>query len=75
MKKIKDKNCVRIGDVVSIVENLVSDHDYSLATNITITEDILKQCGTYIFNNCGHTYSWDRFVIVSPAEVNNYQIF
>jgi len=75
MKKIKDKDCVKVGDVVSIVENLVNDHDYSLATNITLTEDILKKCGTYTFNNGDERYTWDRFVIVSPAEVNNYEIF
>lgn len=75
MKKIKDKDCVKVDDVVSIVDHLSDDHDYSLATNITITEDILKQCGTYTFNNGGECYTWDRFVIVSPAQVNNYEIF
>lgn len=75
MKKIKDIHCVKIGDVVSIVKDLVSDHDYSLATNITITEDILKQCVKDVFRNQDESYSWDRFVIVSPAEVNNYEIY
>lgn len=75
MRKIKDKDCVKVGDVVSIVKGLVSDHDYSLATNITLTEDILKQSGTYTFNNGDECYTWDRFVIVSPAEVNNYEIY
>ena len=75
MKKVINKDCLRVGDVVSIVEDLVSNHDYSLATNITLTEDILQQCNTYTFHNGGMCYSWDRFVIVSPAEVNNYEIF
>ena len=75
MKKVINIYSVKIGDVVSIVEHLSDDHDYSLATNITITEDILKNCGTYTFNNGDECYSWDRFVIVSPAQVNNYEIF
>lgn len=75
MKKIINIDCVKVGDVVSIVENLVSDHDYSLATNITLTEDILEECKQTLFLHKGHAYTWNRFVIVSPAQVNNYEIF
>lgn len=75
MKKVINKDCLRVGDVVSIVENLVDHHDYSLATNITLTEDILEGCDQTLFLYKGHAYSWNRFVIVSPAEVNNYEIF
>ena len=75
MRKIKDINCVKVGDVVNIVDGKCYGHDYTLATNITITEDILRRSTLDTFKHSYETYKWKRFVIVTPAEASNYEIY
>lgn len=75
-QKVRYKDDVKVGDIVTLVVGKDPNYDYSRVTNCLITQEIYDKCGDDYFRNNGKSFSWDRFEIVGPKEVNiNYDIF